>query len=266
MINKVFKKVIVLVVMFIIAIFSFGIVSEAYTDEEKQNFTSDQIMSYIQSEYGITDNAGTSGGYVYSVDNKISESSDVLNSWKRTLSQNGYRIDTSNREGDAVLNALYNNSEVSNNKEEEEDDSGGLSGGFSGGSGIPSNESSGGRSGGPSNTTTGTNTGSSTNNTPQSIDDVINGANNFINNANTSGTILQDPTTEAINLIYNVLLAIGLVIAVICGVILGIQFMTSSTDGQAKVKEKLIPYTVGCVIIFGAFGIWKLVMVLLQGF
>lgn len=100
----------------------------------------------------------------------------------------------------------------------------------------------------------------------QSIDEVIAGANNFISSANTTDTISQDATQETIDLIYNVLLAVGLVIAVVCGVILGIQFMTSSADGQAQVKEKLVPYVVGCVIIFGAFGIWKLVMVLLKGF
>ena len=100
----------------------------------------------------------------------------------------------------------------------------------------------------------------------KSINEVISGADDFIKNANTQGTIDQSTTQATIDLIYNVLLAIGLVVAVICGVILGIQFMLSSADGQAEVKEKLIPYAVGCVVIFGAFGIWKLVMVLLKGF
>lgn len=99
----------------------------------------------------------------------------------------------------------------------------------------------------------------------RTIDNVISGADDFINNADIKGTIDQNATQETIDLIYNVLLAIGLVVAVICGVILGIQFMVSSADGQAQVKEKLIPYIVGCVVIFGAFGIWKLVMVLLKG-
>ena len=69
---------------------------------------------------------------------------------------------------------------------------------------------------------------------------------------------------KTIDLIYNIFLAVGLVVAVICGLILGIQFMMSSSEGQAEVKEKLVPFIVGCVVIFGAFGIWKLVMVLLQ--
>lgn len=103
---------------------------------------------------------------------------------------------------------------------------------------------------------------------PQSIDDIVSSADDFISSGenNVDGTISQGASQQTIDLIYNVLLAIGLVIAVICGVILGVQFMMSSSEGQAQVKEKLIPYVVGCVIIFGAFGIWKLVMVLLQGF
>lgn len=97
-------------------------------------------------------------------------------------------------------------------------------------------------------------------------DDIIGGADNFIKKANTEGTIMQDSSQKAIDLLYNVFFAIGLVATVIVGVILGIQFMTASADGKAEVKEKLIPYTVGCVIVFGAFGIWKIVMLLLKDF
>ncbi len=30
-----------------------------------------------------------------------------------------------------------------------------------------------------------------------------------------------------------------------------------SVEAKAQIKEKLIPYVVGCAIMFGAFGIWK---------
>ena len=100
----------------------------------------------------------------------------------------------------------------------------------------------------------------------ETVDDIISGADNFIKGADTNNTISQKESQKAIDLLYNVFLAIGLVVAVAVGVVLGIQFMVASADGKAEVKEKLIPYTVGCVVIFGAFGIWKLVMVLLEGF
>lgn len=94
----------------------------------------------------------------------------------------------------------------------------------------------------------------------QTIDGLISGADNFINSADTNNTIDKGSLKSTIDLIYNILLAIGLIVAVTAGAVLGVQFMTASADGKAEVKEKLIPYTVGCTVIFGAFGIWKLVM------
>ena len=60
------------------------------------------------------------------------------------------------------------------------------------------------------------------------------------------------------NKIYNLLLALGIVLAVLIGAVLGIKYMLGGIEEQAKIKETLIPYIVGCVVIFGAFGIWKL--------
>lgn len=46
----------------------------------------------------------------------------------------------------------------------------------------------------------------------------------------------------------------------IVGTILGIQFMIASAEEKAKVKETLVPYIVGCIVIFGAFTIWSIVV------
>lgn len=46
----------------------------------------------------------------------------------------------------------------------------------------------------------------------------------------------------------------------IVGTILGIQFMVASAEDKAKVKEALIPYFIGCAIIFGGFTIWSIVV------
>ena len=40
--------------------------------------------------------------------------------------------------------------------------------------------------------------------------------------------------------------------------------MAGSVEQKAKVKDALVPYIVGCIVIFGAFGIWKLVLTLLE--
>lgn len=65
---------------------------------------------------------------------------------------------------------------------------------------------------------------------------------------------------EASSDIYNALTSIGMIISVIVGLILGINFMMASAEDKAKVKEALMPYVIGCMVIFGAFGIWKLVI------
>ena len=97
--------------------------------------------------------------------------------------------------------------------------------------------------------------------------DIIGGADNFVNSGK------ADPSNEAFdssklaevsNLIYNTLLTIGIIILVIWGMILGIQFITGSVEQKVKVKESLITYIVGAIIILSAFGIWKLVISILK--
>lgn len=81
-----------------------------------------------------------------------------------------------------------------------------------------------------------------------------------INNKDAMNTNLQDLS----GFLYNILLTAGIVIAVIVAIILGIQFMMSGAEGQAKVKEMLVPFIVGCIVIFGGFAIWKIMLVVGQ--
>lgn len=93
-------------------------------------------------------------------------------------------------------------------------------------------------------------------------DEVINEANSFLNiGQEGKGTIEGDVLSAASSTIYNILLAIATVVAVIVGAILGIQFMMASAEDKAKVKESLLPFVVGCVVVFGSFGIWKLLVI-----
>ena len=49
--------------------------------------------------------------------------------------------------------------------------------------------------------------------------------------------------------------AVGIASGVIFLVILGIKYMTSSTDDKATIKEKLVPYLIGAVLMFGGSAI-----------
>jgi len=73
-------------------------------------------------------------------------------------------------------------------------------------------------------------------------------------------TINTTKLGETSDYIYNTLLAIAIMVAIIVGMILGIQFMAASADEKAKVKEALMPFVVGCIVVFGAFTIWKVVV------
>ena len=100
----------------------------------------------------------------------------------------------------------------------------------------------------------------------KACDNIVTEADNFLNKgkANADNAISTEKLKDASSLLYNTLLIIGVCAAVIMGAILGIQFITGSVEQKAKVKDSLIPFIVGCVAIFGAFGIWKLVITLLK--
>ena len=76
--------------------------------------------------------------------------------------------------------------------------------------------------------------------------------------------INKDNIQEFSKSIFRDLFIIGVVLSVIIGGIIGIKFMISSAEDKAKVKEIMIPYVIGCVVIFGAFGIWKVTVEILS--
>lgn len=92
------------------------------------------------------------------------------------------------------------------------------------------------------------------------LTDIKKGGDTFISKGNQESEDMFDSAKEqeAIDQVYYVMLGIGLVLAFVVGIVLGIQFITSGAAGQAKVKEKLIPYVLGIFIIFGGFGIWRI--------
>lgn len=101
-----------------------------------------------------------------------------------------------------------------------------------------------------------------TGNSGESIDDVIKDADKFVGLGETQ---YKDNLDEFSNTIYNILLAIGVSVAVIVGAFIGVKLMASNIETKVEAKQLLIPYVVGCVVVFGGFGIWKLVVTILQG-
>ena len=99
------------------------------------------------------------------------------------------------------------------------------------------------------------------------IDKTIEDSENFIktDDKNSNNNIDSQQLSDFFNPIYNVALIIGIIVSVIVGAILGIKFMTGSVEQKADTKKLLIPYVAGCIAVFGAFFIWKLVVTIMAG-
>lgn len=92
---------------------------------------------------------------------------------------------------------------------------------------------------------------------------IISSGDNFLQTGKDGATANTDATSdeetkEFINILYNTLLTLGVIITIAVGGIMGIKFMIASAEDKAKIKESMVPYVVGSILIFGAFGIWKL--------
>ena len=95
------------------------------------------------------------------------------------------------------------------------------------------------------------------------LEQSMNDADEFVADGKNDKIDLKDFQTQFGD-IYNIVLQIGVGLAVIVGIVLGVKFILSSVEGKAEVKKMLITYVVSCVVIFGSFGIWKIVVTILQ--
>ena len=72
------------------------------------------------------------------------------------------------------------------------------------------------------------------------------------------------PDTEGITnvggTIVNIITTIGIIVAVVVLLILGIKYLMGSASEKAEYKKTMIPYLVGAILIFGASAIAKAVI------
>lgn len=89
--------------------------------------------------------------------------------------------------------------------------------------------------------------------------DVFKYGDNFLETGASNKNSVDDFETKRImNDLYSIVFTLGVAVTVIIGGVLGIKFMLASAEDKAKVKESMVPYIVGCVVIYGAVGIWKI--------
>lgn len=101
-----------------------------------------------------------------------------------------------------------------------------------------------------------------------SIDEIFTGADNFLDiggrQSGVNTTIDDTALSDTSDFLYNVLLGLSMIIAVIVGMVLGIKYMLATSEEKADIKQTLPAYIVSCVVVFGAFSIWKLVINMIQ--
>jgi len=61
------------------------------------------------------------------------------------------------------------------------------------------------------------------------------------------------------NKIIGAVQTIGVIIAVIMLIILGIRYTTATVGEKAEIKSQLLPYVIGVIFIFGAVGVLQII-------
>lgn len=105
--------------------------------------------------------------------------------------------------------------------------------------------------------------GGGTTSSSKTLDDIVGDANGFISQG-TEQKVTDSDIRKLSNTIFPILSTIGVIVAVIGIIFLGIKYMTGAAEEQAKVKETLIPFVIGCIVVFGAFAIWSAVVNIIQ--
>ena len=91
------------------------------------------------------------------------------------------------------------------------------------------------------------------------VEDIMQDGNNFLSKGGTSlvGSDKLGPFSQDM---FGTVFSIGVAVAVIVGIVLGVQYIFSSVEQKAKSKQNLIAYVIGCGVLFGAFGIWRIIV------
>ena len=93
-----------------------------------------------------------------------------------------------------------------------------------------------------------------------SISIISNGADSFLDDF--SGDVSGEAATRAGKIsstALTVIQVIGMAVAVIMLMVLGIKYMVASAADRAEIKKHAIVYVVGAIIMFGAAGIMEII-------
>lgn len=96
------------------------------------------------------------------------------------------------------------------------------------------------------------------------LGDVISGGKGFVGSSKGDIEIDSSKLSQTSKSVYNILLMISFIVVAVVGIILGMKFMMAGVDEKAKAKESLVIFFIGCIVVYGAFGIWKVLVTALS--
>lgn len=88
---------------------------------------------------------------------------------------------------------------------------------------------------------------------------------NLANQLKGNTSAAQEDVVNIGNQIIGIITTVGVVVAVVILLVLGIKYMMGSASEKAEYKKTMIPYLVGAILIFGSSAITKVVVGLASG-
>lgn len=83
--------------------------------------------------------------------------------------------------------------------------------------------------------------------------------NTVLNGLNGNGNVQTNDLTKVGNNIATIIQVVGIVIAVIVLLVIGIKYMMGSASEKAEYKKTMIPYIVGAVLIFAGTSLVRVI-------
>ena len=83
--------------------------------------------------------------------------------------------------------------------------------------------------------------------------------NTVLNGLNGNGNVQTNDLTKVGNNIVTIIQVVGIVIAVIVLLVIGIKYMMGSASEKAEYKKTMLPYIVGAVLIFAGTSLVRVI-------
>ena len=96
---------------------------------------------------------------------------------------------------------------------------------------------------------------------------IISAASNFVNTgSNKASGVTTNGVTSVLSFAASVIATIGMFVLAIATLILGIQYLTANPQRQAGLRAQMIGLLWASVVVFGAYGIWNLLVTIVASF